>query len=81
MDTWWGFVFFYGIMTPIGTGINNWTPILCACEWFPDYKGFVSGLMICGFGFSAFAFGPLTTYLVNPDDISPSVPKDGSTED
>lgn len=54
---------------------------MCGWEWFPDNKGLVSGLVVGGYGFGAFIFGFVSTALANPDDVSPAVPKDGSTED
>lgn len=38
----------------------------------------MSGLVIGGFGFGAFAFGYISTNLVNPNNAKTSVPLDGS---
>jgi len=51
---------------------------MCAWEWFPDHNGLVSGILFSAFGFSAFFWGFLTTYLINPDNVMPAVPEDGS---
>ena len=68
MTTWWGFVFWYCVVFPMGIGIVYWTPIMCGWEWFPQNKGLISGLVIAGFGFGAFTFGFISTGLVNPQN-------------
>ena len=66
--TWTVFVLFYGGVFPIGVGLLYWTPIICAWEWFPERKGMISGLIIGAFGFGAFIFGFITTWIVNPEN-------------
>jgi MFS transporter, OFA family, oxalate/formate antiporter len=66
MKTWYSFVFFYSVCYPFGIGLSYWTPIICAWEWFPNRKGFISGMILFGFGIGAFIFGFLSTALVNP---------------
>ena len=68
MTSWWGFVFWYCVMFPIGIGMVYWTPIMCGWEWFPENKGLISGLVVAGFGFGAFIFGFISTGIVNPDN-------------
>lgn len=70
MKTWWTFVAFYCVGFPFGIGITYWTPIMCGWEWFPNNKGLVSGLIIAGFGFGAFTFGFITTYIANPNNLA-----------
>lgn len=65
---------------PAGIGFVYWTPINAAWEWFPENRGIVTGLVICGYGFGAFIFGFVTTAIVNPDNLKPSVPIDGSSD-
>ena len=66
MSSWWGFVFWYCVMFPVGIGMVYWTPIMCGWEWFPERKGLISGLIVAGFGFGAFIFGFISTGIVNP---------------
>ena len=77
MTSWWGFVLFYAWLYPVGIGIVYWPGIICSWEWFPEHKGMISGLIIGAFGFGAFLFGFLTTALVNPDNLKPSIPTGG----
>jgi MFS family permease len=68
---WNTFVLFYAVLFPIGIGIVYWPPIICAWEWFPERKGFVSGLIVSGYGFASFISGFITTAIVNPQNIKP----------
>ena len=68
MTSWWGFVFWYCVMFPMGIGMVYWTPILCGWEWFLERKGLISGLILAGFGFGAFIFDFITTRIVNPEN-------------
>ena len=78
MVEWSLFVLFYACLFPIGIGLVYWAPIICAWEWFPERKGLISGIIICGFGFGAFIFGFVSTHIVNPD---PEHIKPGPAED
>ena len=42
---------------------------MCGWEWFPNNKGFVSGIIVAGFGFGAFIFGFISTFIVNPYNL------------
>lgn len=66
---WWLFVFLYSFIFPIGIGLVYWPPIICCWEWFPEKKGFMTGLIIGAFGLGAFFFGFITTAIVNPGGI------------
>lgn len=76
--SWWTFVFFYDVGFPAGTGICFWIPLFCGWEWFPNHRGLVTGIILGGFGMGSFVFGFVTTHLVNPTNLRPWVPKDGS---
>ena len=73
MRTWWGFMTFYGAFTPMGVGFTYWAPIICACEWFPERKGLINGIMIGSFGFAAFIFNFLTSFITNPNNLHPNI--------
>ena len=78
MSTWNGFMLCYGIGFPLGIGTCYWVPIMCGWEWFPNNKGFITGLILCGYGFGAFIFGFITTSIANPENLKVEVPEDGS---
>ncbi|HEX3072077.1 MAG TPA: OFA family MFS transporter [Ignavibacteriales bacterium] len=44
----------YGMLGGIGIGIGYITPVSTLIKWFPDRKGFATGIAIMGFGFAAF---------------------------
>jgi OFA family oxalate/formate antiporter-like MFS transporter len=37
----------------IGLGLGYVTPVATAAKWFPDKKGFITGMVVMGFGFGA----------------------------
>lgn len=45
--------------------------LMVGWEWFPERKGFVTGLIVAAQGISAFFWGFLSTYLVNPESVKP----------
>lgn len=45
--------FSYGVIGGIGLGLGYVTPVATAAKWFPDKKGFVTGMVVMGFGFGA----------------------------
>jgi Major Facilitator Superfamily len=44
---------------------------------FPQHKGRITGLIICGFGFGTTIFNLIGTKLINPDNKSASIDYDG----
>lgn len=43
----------FGLIGGIGLGLGYVTPVVSAAKWFPDKKGFVTGMVVMGFGFGA----------------------------
>ncbi|MDT8902569.1 OFA family MFS transporter [Anaeroselena agilis] len=43
----------YGVVGGLGLGLGYVTPVATAAKWFPDKKGFVTGMVVMGFGFGA----------------------------
>lgn len=50
---------FYGIIGGAGLGIGYITPVATLVKWFPERRGFATGLAIMGFGFASLLAGPL----------------------
>ena len=65
-------IFFAGFMG-IGNGICYITPIIIGWEFFPKNKGFVSGVVMTGFGLASFIYSFVAEAIVNPDKEKPSV--------
>ena len=43
----------FGVIGGIGLGLGYVTPVATASKWFPDKKGFVTGMVVMGFGLGA----------------------------
>lgn len=50
---------FYGCIGGIGLGVGYITPVSTLVKYFPDHRGFATGLAIMGFGFAALLAGPV----------------------
>lgn len=55
---------FYGVIGGIGLGTGYITPVSTLVKWFPDNRGFATGLAIMGFGFASMIAGPIMQILV-----------------
>jgi OFA family oxalate/formate antiporter-like MFS transporter len=64
----WGFYAGYGLIAGIGLGIGYVSPVATLVKWFPDRRGFATGLATMGFGFGALLAGPI---------IAQSIPQRG----
>ncbi|VDD96917.1 unnamed protein product [Enterobius vermicularis] len=54
-----------GLCATTGLGIAYNTVLILAQQWFPTRIGFASGIIVGGFGFSAFIFSPIQTKYIN----------------
>jgi MFS transporter, OFA family, oxalate/formate antiporter len=43
----------YGIVGGAGLGLGYVTPVATSAKWFPDKKGFITGMVVMGFGLGA----------------------------
>lgn len=61
----------YGVVGGIGLGTGYVTGVTTIAGWFPDKKGFATGLVVMGFGLGAFVmskvFAPLATRAAGGD--------------
>lgn len=55
---------FYGVIGGIGLGTGYITPVSTLVKWFPEKRGFATGLAIMGFGFASLIAGPAMQLLV-----------------
>jgi len=60
-----GLYFSYGILGGLGVGFAYVTPIATCVKWFPDMRGFITGLAVLGFGAGTMIGAPLGTALIN----------------
>lgn len=54
----------YGIMGGIGMGLTYSTTIACAQKWYPDKRGFITGLIVAALGFGGVVFTPAIEFLI-----------------
>ena len=54
----------YGVMGGTGMGFTYSTTIACAQKWFPEKKGFVTGLIVAALGFGGVVFTPIIEQLI-----------------
>ena len=54
---------FYGAIGGIGLGVGYITPVSTLVKYFPNHRGFATGLAIMGFGFAALIAGPVMQQL------------------
>ena len=54
----------HGVLAGIGLGLGYIVPLAVLIGWFPDRRGFITGLAVMGFGLGALVFGPLATFLI-----------------
>ena len=54
----------YGVIGGIGNGLGYVTPIAVLVRWFPDKRGFITGLAVMGFGFGAAIMGQIAPLLI-----------------
>ena len=59
----------YGIIGGFGVGAAYNAIITSAQKWFPDNRGFATGVTVCAFGFSTVVFAPLIEALVSVSGV------------
>ncbi len=59
----------YGIIGGIGLGLAYIVPLAMLIKWFPDRRGFITGLAVAGFGLGATVMSPIATELIKPANL------------
>ncbi len=54
-----GMYFGYGIVGGIGMGMGYICPVATLVKWFPDRRGLMTGVAVCGYGAGALVMSPL----------------------
>ena len=55
----------YGIIGGLGVGTVYMATIAAVQKWFPDKRGFASGMIVCAFGLSLVVFAPLAKSMLS----------------
>jgi OFA family oxalate/formate antiporter-like MFS transporter len=54
----------HGVLGGIGLGLGYIVPLAVLIGWFPDKRGFITGLAVTGFGLGALIMSPLATQFI-----------------
>src|ERR1700723_4674132 len=60
---WWLYLS-YGVIGGIGLGFAYIVPVSVLVKWFPDRRGFITGVAVGGFGAGALITAPVATHLM-----------------
>ncbi len=60
----WVLYLTYGLIGGAGIGLGYIVPIATLVKWFPDRRGFITGVAVAGFGAGALLTAPIATYLI-----------------
>lgn len=58
----------FAISFGVCNGLGYTIPLKICWDLFPNKKGMVTGVIICGFGVGSFVFGIVSTILINPEN-------------
>ena len=62
----------YGLMAGIGIGLGYIVPVATLIKWFPDKRGFITGIAVAGFGAGALLTAPIAKGLVSGVGLFPT---------
>jgi len=54
----------YGLLAGVGIGLGYIVPVATLIKWFPDRRGFITGIAVAGFGGGALVTAPLAERLI-----------------
>jgi MFS transporter, OFA family, oxalate/formate antiporter len=54
----------YGLIGGLGLGLGYIVPLATLVKWFPDRRGFITGLAVAGFGAGALVTAPVAQHLI-----------------
>ncbi len=68
------FMILYAFGFGFGKGFLYIAPLMAGWSHIPKKKGLVSGIILTGLGFGAMLYGIFVNILINPDNVSATVP-------
>jgi len=57
-----GLYFGYGALAGLGMGMGYICPVATLVKWFPDMRGLMTGVAVCGYGFGALIMSPFAAW-------------------
>lgn len=61
---------YYGVISAIGVGFVYVCPLSTCIKWFPEKKGFITGIVVGAFGLGSLVFKAITQYLLHNFGVS-----------
>ncbi|WP_139903511.1 L-lactate MFS transporter [Clostridium thermarum] len=61
---------YYGLIGGIGIGISYVCPLSTCIKWFPDKKGFITGIIVGAFGLGSLIFKSVAQYFITTRGVS-----------
>jgi OFA family oxalate/formate antiporter-like MFS transporter len=61
---------YYGLIGGIGIGIAYVCPLSTCIKWFPDSKGFITGIIVGAFGLGSLVFKSVAQYFITTKGVS-----------
>lgn len=52
----------YGLLAGLGLGMGYICPVATLVKWFPDRRGLMTGVAVCGYGFGAVLMSPFAAW-------------------
>ena len=68
----WTLYLTYGLMAGVGIGLGYIVPVATLIKWFPDKRGFITGIAVAGFGAGALVTAPIAKQLVSGVGLFPT---------
>lgn len=59
----------YGVLGGLGMGMGYITPVATLVKWFPDRRGLMTGVAVCGYGAGALVMSPIAARLIISNGI------------
>jgi MFS transporter, OFA family, oxalate/formate antiporter len=54
----------YGVLTGLGMGMGYICPVATLVKWFPERRGLMTGVAVCGYGAGALVMSPIAARLI-----------------
>lgn len=64
-----GLYFAYGVLTGIGMGMGYICPVATLVKWFPERRGLMTGVAVCGYGAGALVMSPIAARLIKSHGV------------
>ncbi|PRX41090.1 OFA family oxalate/formate antiporter-like MFS transporter [Planifilum fimeticola] len=60
----------YGVIGGVAMGMGYIVPVAVLVKWFPDKRGLITGLAVCGYGAGALLMSPIAAWMIETYGLS-----------